>query len=53
MLDGCLFLCKFLDLEEWDFRTRNHGDMESCNAWMEELQGRQPDNTKGRRKEDS
>ena len=28
------------DLEEWDFRTRNHGDMESYNAWMEELQGR-------------
>lgn len=27
------------DLEEWDFRNRNHGDMESYNAWMEELQG--------------
>ena len=28
------------DLEEWDFRTRNHEDMESYNAWMEQLQGR-------------
>ncbi len=28
------------DLEEWDFRIRNHADMESCNAWMEQLQGR-------------
>ena len=28
------------DLEEWDFRIRNHADMESYNAWMEELQGR-------------
>ncbi len=28
------------DLEEWDFRTRNHADMESYNAWMEQLQGR-------------
>ena len=28
------------DLDEWDFRTRNHEDMESYNAWMEQLQGR-------------
>lgn len=28
------------DLAEWDFRTRNHADMESYNAWMEQLQGR-------------
>lgn len=28
------------DLEEWDFRIRNHADMESYNTWMEELQGR-------------
>ncbi len=28
------------DLGEWDFRIRNHADMESYNAWMEELQGR-------------
>ena len=28
------------DLAEWDFRIRNHGDMESYNTWMEELQGR-------------
>lgn len=28
------------DLDEWDFRTRNHADMESYNAWMEQLQGR-------------
>ena len=28
------------NLEEWDFRTRNHADMESYNAWMEELQGK-------------
>ena len=28
------------DLEGWDFRIRNHGDMESYNAWMEQLQGR-------------
>ncbi len=28
------------ELEEWDFRTRNHEDMESYNVWMEELQGR-------------
>ena len=28
------------DLGEWDFRMRNHGDMESYNAWMEQLQGR-------------
>ncbi len=28
------------DLAEWDFRTRNHGDMESYNVWMEQLQGR-------------
>jgi len=27
-------------LEEWDFRTRNHEDMESYNVWMEQLQGR-------------
>lgn len=26
--------------ELWDFRIRNHADMESYNAWMEELQGR-------------
>ncbi len=28
------------DLEEWDFRIRNHGDMENYNTWMEQLQGR-------------
>ena len=28
------------DLEEWDFRIRNHADMESYNVWMEQLQGR-------------
>ena len=28
------------DLEEWDFRIRNLADMESYNAWMEELQQR-------------
>ena len=28
------------DLAEWDFRTRNHEDMESYNIWMEQLQGR-------------
>ena len=28
------------DLEEWDFRIRNHADMESYNVWMERLQGR-------------
>lgn len=28
------------DLEEWDFRIRNHEDVESYNAWMEQLQGR-------------
>ena len=28
------------DLEGWDFRTRNHEDMESYNTWMEQLQGR-------------
>ena len=28
------------DLEEWDFRTRTHEDMESYDAWMEQLQGR-------------
>ena len=28
------------DLNEWDFRTRDHEDMESYNAWMEQLQGR-------------
>lgn len=28
------------ELEEWDFRTRNHEDMESYNVWMEQLQGR-------------
>lgn len=28
------------DLEEWDFRTRNHADMESYNTWMEKLQER-------------
>lgn len=28
------------DLTEWDFRRRNHEDMESYNAWMEQLQGR-------------
>ena len=28
------------DLAEWDFRIRNHADMENYNAWMEELQGR-------------
>lgn len=24
------------DTGEWDFRTRNHEDMESYNIWMEE-----------------
>ena len=28
------------DLEEWDFRIRNHANMESYNAWMEQLQGK-------------
>lgn len=28
------------DLEEWDFRTRNHADIESYNTWMEKLQQR-------------
>lgn len=28
------------DLGKWDFRTRNHEDMESYNVWMEQLQGR-------------
>lgn len=28
------------DLEEWDFRIRNHADMESYNVWMEQLQER-------------
>ncbi len=28
------------DLNKWDFRTRDHEDMESYNAWMEQLQGR-------------
>ena len=28
------------DMEEWDLRIRNHADMESYNAWMEQLQGR-------------
>ena len=28
------------DLGEWNFRTRNHEDMESYNVWMEQLQGR-------------
>ena len=28
------------DLEEWDFRIRNHADMESYNTWMEKLQQR-------------
>ena len=28
------------NLEEWDFRTRNHADMESYNTWMEKLQQR-------------
>lgn len=28
------------NLEEWDFRARNHADMESYNTWMEELQQR-------------
>ncbi len=28
------------DLEEWDFRIRNHADMENYNVWMEQLQGR-------------
>lgn len=26
--------------ESWDFRTRNHADMESYNIWMEQLQER-------------
>lgn len=26
------------DTEGWDFRTRNHADMESYNFWMEQLQ---------------
>jgi sortase B len=25
-------------IESWDFRTRNHADMESYNIWMEQLQ---------------
>ncbi len=32
--------CSIGDLEEWDFRTRNHEDMESYNTWMEQLQGK-------------
>lgn len=28
------------DLDEWDFRIRDHEDMENYNAWMEQLQGR-------------
>lgn len=28
------------DIGEWDFRTRNHKDMESYNVWMELLQER-------------
>ena len=32
--------CSINDLEEWDFRTRNHADMESYNIWMEQLQGK-------------
>jgi len=28
------------DLDEWNFRTRDHEDMESYNTWMEQLQGR-------------
>lgn len=28
------------DMESWDFRTRNHADMESYNIWMEQLQER-------------
>ncbi len=28
------------DLGEWDFRIRNYEDMESYNAWMEQLQGK-------------
>lgn len=28
------------DIESWDFRTRNHADMESYNLWMEQLQER-------------
>ena len=26
------------DIRSWDFRTRNHSDMESYNLWMEQLQ---------------
>lgn len=26
------------DIESWDFRTRNHTDIESYNLWMEQLQ---------------
>lgn len=28
------------DTESWDFRTRNHDDIESYNLWMEQLQER-------------
>lgn len=28
------------DTESWDFRTRNHADIESYNLWMEQLQER-------------
>ena len=28
------------DTGSWDFRIRNHADMESCNLWMEQLQER-------------
>lgn len=28
------------DTENWDFRTRNHDDIESYNLWMEQLQER-------------
>lgn len=34
---GCPFMDK--DTQIWDFRIRNHADMESYNTWMEQLQG--------------
>lgn len=41
------------DIESWDFRTRNHADMESYNIWMEQLQERalyyaEPDHAPGK-----
>ena len=36
--------CMDKDTDIWDFRTRNHGDMESYNVWMEHLRGHFIDN---------